>query len=352
MTDALHTALATIGTDDDLRAQVVALCHSIERAPQWRGTKVRDELTGPILDALHEQTGRLRKELSNGLLFDFFYRSRIARDFVMSIPDRPDHVWEPQATRLLVHLSEGAAHVIIGGAYFGDHAIPVAHRMRGHGGIVHAFEPDEGPAEMLEHNARINGLTNVRLVRAALWRDASARLTLQGDDALKTTGPATDGDANVKAASIDQYVAGEGIERVQWIIVDVEGGELDALRGAEGQLSLPPGRAPHVIFEVHSGRDDWSQGLQNTEVYRYVASFGYTIYALRDIQSNADLRGRPIELVPPETAYLAGPPHGFNMFAVKDPSIVENGLVRIVPNVSPKLLRHRDPALHAPTGGF
>lgn len=351
MTDPLRTALATIGTDDALRAEVIALCHSIERAPQWRGTKVRDELTGPILDALHERTGRLRKELSNGLLFDFFYRSRIARDFVMSIPDRPDHVWEPQATRLLVHLSEGAAHVIIGGAYFGDHAIPVAHRMRGHGGIVHAFEPDEGPAEMLEHNAEINGLTNVRLVRAALWRDASGRLTLQGDDALKTTEP-TEHEGNVRAVSIDHYVAEQGIERVQWIIVDVEGGELDALRGAEGQLSLPADRAPHVIFEVHSGRDDWSKGLQNTDVYRYVESFGYTIHALRDMQSNIDLRDRPIELVPPETAYLDGPPHGFNMFAVKDRSILRDGLFRIVPNVSPKLLRHRDPALHAPTGGF
>jgi FkbM family methyltransferase len=352
MTDALRTALATIGTDDDLRAQVIALCHSIERAPQWRGTKVRDELTGPILDALHEHTGRLRKTLSNGLLFDFFYRSRIARDFVMSIPDQPDHVWEPQTTRLLVHLSGGAEHVIVGGAYFGDHAIPVAHRMRPHGGIVHAFEPDEGPAEMLEHNAQINGLTNVRVVRAALWREPSARLTLQGDDALKTAEPAPDGDTNIDAMTIDQYLAAENIDRVQWIIVDVEGGELDALRGAEGQLSLPAGRAPHVVFEVHSGRDDWSKGLQNTEVHRYVASFGYTIYALRDIQSNADLRGRPIELVPPETAYLAGPPHGFNMFAVKDPSILENELFRIVPDVSPKLLRHRDPALHAPTGGF
>jgi FkbM family methyltransferase len=352
MTDALRTALATIGTDEQLRAQVIALCHSIESSPQWRGTKVRDEITGPILDALHEQTGRLRKQLSNGLLFDFFYRSRIARDFVMCIPDQPDHVWEPQATRLLVHLSEGASDVIIGGAYFGDHAIPVAHHMRVRGGTVHAFEPDEVPAEMLEHNAQINGLTNVRIVRAALWSDSSARLSLQGEDALKTTEPVADEEANVPAVSIDDYVEAQAIERVQWVIVDLEGSELNALIGAQKQLSLPADRAPHVIFEVHSGREDWSNGLHNTEAYRFVASFGYTIFAIRDIQSNADLRGRPIELVPPETAYLAGPPHGFNMLAVKDLSVLDDSLFKIVPDVSPKLLRHRDPALHAPTGGF
>ena len=79
---------------------------------------------------------------------------------------------------------------------------------------------------------------------------------------------------------------------------------------------------------------------------------GYTMFAVRDFQSNYDLQGRPIELVPAATAYLQGPPHGFNVLAVKDPSIVQNELFVLRPDVSPKLLFHRDPALHHPLGGL
>ena len=50
--------------------------------------------------------------------------------------------------------------------------------------------------------------------------------------------------------------------------------------------------------------------------------------------------------------YLEGPPHGFNMVAVKDPAIFSGPDYRIVEGVSPKYLRHKDPALHHPVGGL
>jgi hypothetical protein len=72
------------------------------------------------------------------------------------------------------------------------------------------------------------------------------------------------------------------------------------------------------------------------------------VLAVRDFQSNRDLRGTPIELVPLESAHLDGPPHGFNLVAVKDPRALEGELFDVVPGVSPKLLLHREPALHHP----
>ena len=112
----LRLALNRIGLDETLRARFVAACQMVERQPQHRHTAVRDEITGPIVDALHDEVGIVRKELSNGLVFEFRYQSRIARDFVMSVPERPDHVWEPQTTRLLLQLARGAKHVIVGGS--------------------------------------------------------------------------------------------------------------------------------------------------------------------------------------------------------------------------------------------
>ena len=149
--------------------------------------------------------------------------------------------------------------------------------------------------------------------------------------------------------TIDAYATANAIGGAGVIMLDLEGGELPVLRGAEEQLSL---HAPHLVFEVHRSYIDWSAGLQNSEIARYVSSFGYTIFAVRDFQSNYDLGGRPIELVPIETVYLDGPPHGFNLLAVKDTAIIDDEIFRITPNVSPKLLLHRDPRLHHPAGGL
>jgi hypothetical protein len=107
-----------------------------------------------------------------------------------------------------------------------------------------------------------------------------------------------------------------------------------------------------VVFEVHRSYVDWSDGLASTEIVQYVESFGYCQFALRDFQSNYDLCGRPIELVPYETAYLDGPPHGFNMLAVKDKRVLDDKTFTISPGVSPKLLLNGDPALHHPMGGL
>jgi FkbM family methyltransferase len=338
-------ALKIVGRDDATRARIIAALQEYEGLPEHRFTTVRDDVTGPIADALHASIDVVRKQLRSGLLVDFPYRSKIARDFVMSIPEKPDHIWEPQTTKLLIHLSRDITDVIVGGAYFGDQAILIADALRGRG-TCHAFEADAHQAAMLERNAALNALDNVRVSTAALWSDSVSRLRFVGYDAFASMVAADDG---IPTVTIDDYAASSAIARVGLIMLDVEGGELHALRGAERVLS---GDAPHVVFEIHRRYVDWSAGLHNTDIVRYLASFGYTLFAIRDFQSNYDLGNRPVELVPVETAYLEGPPHGFNVLAIRDTVVIENDAFRITPNVSPKLLLHRDPKLHHPAGGL
>jgi FkbM family methyltransferase len=341
----IDDALKTLGRDEATRARIIAALQEYERVPEHRFTTVRDDVTGPIVDALHASIGVVRKELRNGMVFEFPYRSKIARDFVMSVPEKPDHVWEPQTTKLLIHLCQSVTDVIVGGAYFGDQAILIADALRGRG-ICHAFEADAQQAAMLERNAALNGLHNVRVHAIGLWSDSVSRLRFVGSDALASTVAADDG---IPTITIDDYAASSAIARVGLIMLDLEGGELHVLRGAKRVLA---DHAPHVVFEIHRSYVDWSQGLQNTEIVRWLASLGYTLFAVRDFQSNYDLGSRPIELVPVETVYLDGPPHGFNVLAVRDTSVIENDAFRITPNVSPKLLLHRDPKLHHPMGGL
>ena len=352
----LQAILGRVGQNELARTQFIAACQLVESLPE-NATTPREDLTGPILDALHQHVQVLRKELSNGIMFDFYYRSRIARDFVMSSPAKPDHVWEPQTTKLLLHLSQGASNVIVGGAYFGDQAILIADQLQPGGGVCHAFEPDADQADMLEHNARLNKLSNVRVNKVGLWSDCVTRLQLTGPDALATSVPVEAGDdlngeqdQSFPTITIDDYLSERNIERVELIMLDLEGGELEALRGAQGQLSLPTRVAPHVVFEVHRSYVDWTGGLENTEIGKYLGGFGYRLFAIRDFQSNFDMRGRPIELVNAATVYLEGPPHGFNMLAVKDSAVLDDRY-KICDGVSPKLLLHKDPRLHHPTDG-
>src|SRR5690349_12426557 len=138
----LFDALRTIGRSEALRAKVLELCREIENGNELSVATVREEVTGPIVDALHSGEDVLRKRLSNGLIFDFYYRSNIARDLVLAPNEALDHLFEPQTTKLLMHLSKGSKQVLIGGAYAGDHVIQVARALAETGGQVHAFEPD------------------------------------------------------------------------------------------------------------------------------------------------------------------------------------------------------------------
>src|SRR5258708_31702449 len=90
----IDDALKILGRDDAMRARIIAALLEFERRPEHRFTTVRDDVTGPIVDALHASIEVVRKELDNGLgnglVFEFPYRSKIARDFVMSTPEKPD----------------------------------------------------------------------------------------------------------------------------------------------------------------------------------------------------------------------------------------------------------------------
>lgn len=137
----LKQALALLGRDAQLRKQMIEWLKEAEKVIDYTGS-VRDDVTGPIVDALHTDDDQYEKTLNDGTRFELLYRTKIARDFLLSQRQHPSHVWEPQTTRLLQHL---AAHtqgdVLIGGAYFGDHAILLGRQLKDSGRKVHCFEP-------------------------------------------------------------------------------------------------------------------------------------------------------------------------------------------------------------------
>lgn len=344
----LREAMHRLGRHPALRDAMLELLRRAERDLGYVGA-VRDDVTGPIADALHDDDDRYERTLADGTRVRFLFRTKIARDFVMSATERPSHVWEPQTTRLLLELARDLrGDVVVGGAYFGDQAILLARHLPA-GGTVHCFEPNADQAAMLAGNVELNGLANVRVFRAGLWSQGGVRLRLDGFDSFAKSVDATDDDADAfETVTIDEHRARQGA-RIGLIQLDIEGAEYGALRGARRTLEED---RPHVVFEVHRHYVDWSRGLAQTEVCRYLADLGYTLYAVRDFNTHFEMGGRPVELVPADAVHLDGPPHGFNMLAVRDAARVAGPAFRIVEHVSPKLLVHKDPALHHPVGGL
>jgi FkbM family methyltransferase len=344
---SLQNALLQLGRDNGLRAELMEWLKRSEERLTYGGS-VRDDITGPIIDALYSEQDVCEKQLSDGTRFRFLYRTKIARDFLLAKQEHPSHVWEPQTTRLLQYLTAHShGDVLIGGAYFGDHAVLLGVQLKGSGRLVHCFEPNADQAAMLAGNGELNGLDNLRINDLGLWHESSQRLKLTGFDSFANAVLAT-GDEGFETVTIDDYCLAQK-RNIGVLMLDIEGSELPALQGATRILDQDK---PAVVFEIHRDYVEWSDGLMKTPICALLGNLGYLLYAVRDFNTHQEMTDYPIELIPADSVYLEGPPHGFNMLAVADPALVSDSLFKQVQNVSPKLLRHKSPALHHPLDGM
>lgn len=344
----LQQALLGLGRSEQLRMEMIEWLKKIEKRMGYSGS-VRDDITGPIIDALHTEEDRYEKTLEGGTRFQYLYRTKIARDFLLSEQQNPTHVWEPQTTRLLQHLTaQTKDDVLIGGAYFGDHAVLLGQQLKNSGRRVHCFEPNSAQASMLEINVQLNSLNNLVIQRRGLWSESCQRLRLNGFDSFANVVPASATEDGFETVSIDDYCAALD-RRLGVVMLDIEGAELFALQGAARMLRRDQ---PAIVFEIHRDYVDWTLGLLQTPICSLLSSAGYRLFAVRDFHTNQEMDGRCIELIPANTVYLEGPPHGFNMLAVMDERLIAGPLFRLVEHVSPKLLRHKSPALHHPLEGL
>lgn len=364
MTNMLEAALEKAGENLELRTAIFAALAEAEKHSQ-QPAQFRREVRWPIVQALISGNSHLVK-LKNGLVFEIWPQSRIEQALLLSLDDLPDHIWEPQTTRLACILAKDCTDVVIGGAYIGDQALPVAKVLQANekGGCVHAFEPSPQAFGQLVHNIELNELQNVRAQRLALWDQADIEMRFQGAPALVSAfaHPEQKDETAFKVltTTIDEYAKEYGIASVGLIMLDTEGAEEQVLSGARNLLEKKYPEAPHVIFEVHSDHVDLSTKLENVSFVQFLASLGYEIFAIRDLHGHLSMEKRAIEIIPLQDVYVANVPHGFNMLATKDNDLASRYGLKVARNVSPKLLSEkniylpyppRNPSLHLPLDG-
>lgn len=341
--ELLAPALALAGRDERLRYAIFDALREAELAAEEPAV-FREQVRWPLILSLMSEVKYHRVILQNGLIFDVGADSRIEKALLLSTETHPDHVWEPQTTRLLMALAASASNVIVGGAYIGDHVAFIARVLTGTGN-VHAFEPSAHSFARLKHHLDVNDLNNVVAHQMGLWDRSDVALQLQGDLALGSSVPTTDSELAFNSVSIDDYARSRNVEPIGLIMLDTEGGEENALLGARETITRD---SPNIVFEIHRNFVDWTDGLENTSVVSFLTAQGYMLFAIRDFHSNYPMADAPIEVIPVDRVYLDGPPHGFNVLATKDRDVIERLGLSVVNDVSPKLLLDKDPALHLP----
>lgn len=155
-------------------------------------------------------------------------------------------------------------------------------RRRGHDGVrIVGFEPNPAECGKFRHNVAINGFRTVQVEQMAISdRKGSCRMAvpppgLGAFGHLLQAGEARDRhDAEVDVATVDLdgWCAGQGVERIDLMKLDVEGHELAVLAGAEKLLARHAIGA--LLMEV--GHGEWRRSVALLQAH------GYTIHAIGD----------------------------------------------------------------------
>jgi FkbM family methyltransferase len=171
------------------------------------------------------------------------------------------------------------------GAHHGLYTLLASKRV-GPTGKVISFEPSPRERRQLSRNLRLNFCSNVHVEPYALGRERSQTelfVVSGGEDGCNSLRPpvvdAETKPVRVDVVSLDEVVARIGLTRVDFLKLDVEGGELDVLKGASRVLQFLP--RPVLLVEVYDIRTGpW--GYRAHEIVRFLDGIGYRWFQLDD----------------------------------------------------------------------
>jgi len=177
---------------------------------------------------------------------------------------------------LLFDLLHEGSTVIDVGAHIGTFALAAASM----GCRVIAIEPAPRNVALLRASITANGFTNITLIEAAAAA-SRGRAAFRPDGAFGqiTAGSNDEGTVLVDTAPIADIMHDLEVSQVDAVKVDVEGAELDALRGMATLLSAP-GRPPLVV----EGNDHTLRSLGHTptDLLQMTEALGYRNYLIGD----------------------------------------------------------------------
>ncbi|MPL97834.1 hypothetical protein SDC9_44029 [bioreactor metagenome] len=94
---------------------------------------------------------------------------------------------------------------------------------------IYAFEPGKNARTTIERNIHLSGFENVHLIEAALWSENKSLSFQNNSNSFALSSVEKEGDTLVEGVAFDSVV--ESDENITFIKMDIEGAELEALKG-------------------------------------------------------------------------------------------------------------------------
>ncbi|MEO1102129.1 MAG: FkbM family methyltransferase [Pseudomonadota bacterium] len=135
---------------------------------------------------------------------------------------------------------------------------------------VYAVEAQEKMVQTVRRNADLNGYGNVHPIAAAAG-DRPGFVTMPAEGKPGTSVNAAEAGYQVPVIRLDDYFAGDVVPDV--IKIDVEGFELNVLRGAAALLA----HRPKVAIELHRSMADF--GAKPRDIFELLSDAGYKVLA-------------------------------------------------------------------------
>ena len=185
--------------------------------------------------------------------------------------------WDGDELRLaLAHIPANGVFLDVG-AYFGWYALNVA-RERPRARVI-AFEPVPSSQALLEENRARNRLPNVRLARSAVGAavgEAEMELppSANGGSAHFAAGDGVAERTRVPVTTLDAAVEEQSLLRVDFVKIDVEGAEMEVLRGAAETLRR---HRPRLLVELNPTALR-ARGADPAELLALLDALGYTCW--------------------------------------------------------------------------
>jgi FkbM family methyltransferase len=203
----------------------------------------------------------------------------------MCFPQNPDYISgtsEPPVQRELARRLERGGVFYDVGANVGFFSL-LAARLVGDRGHVCAFEPHPRNAAAIADNARLNGMSQVRVfdvaIGASARRDELLMTEWDGGAALSNLplGPsAAVARTEVEVVPLDEFVPARGLPEPTFVKIDVEGAELEVIEGMTRTITRCK---PVLLYEVDDG-DDQTFRRRWAELDDRVRALGYEVLHL------------------------------------------------------------------------
>lgn len=237
------------------RRGLIGAARRIYRAMPYRW--MRRVLFNSFLRVVRRKHVRTRVD---GLIFDLDLGELI--DVLLFLGE-----YEPDVVGALERFCKNGWTVLDIGANVGAHSLRMA-RAVGSGGRVVAFEPTSYAHGKLVKNVALNSFENITLEKVALMEVNSEAASLRYRASWRTDGTDEKHEERIRTARLDDWCMANGVNRVDLIKLDVDGGEFGVLKGGERTI------AEHLpVFVMEAGEYHFADDSRNP--LRFLDSLGY-----------------------------------------------------------------------------